>query len=705
MDTKELTIAVNGYRSPEILRLCLQSIAKEMSASGIDYEVLVADSATEETTEMLMREEFSDVRFFPFKKNVGFKTLINTSITEARGTYIFLINSDILISPGAVPELLSYLKAHPEIGILGPRQFNFNGTPQQSCYRFYHPLTIIYRRTFLGRLAFARRHLRWFTYTDHDLTQPKSVDWLIGSAMLVSRKDASTVGPMDDRYFMYMEDVDWCRRFWEKGRTVVYYPKAFVYHYHAKGSAKGGFFGSLLFNRLTWYHIESALRYFWKYRGKSLPRITYQDSPMNESEVEAIPSKERGHLLFKRAFFFLFALSLLGGVYYTGYENGRGSETTVDLPRLDPSDAIIINKKSANETIDFSLFWKVWEILKDKYVDKANLDARELFYGAIDGMLSATGDPYTTFFSPQENEEFNKDISGTFEGIGAEMGIKDDIIMIIAPLEGAPAEKAGLLAGDKIVKIDDTVSSNFSLDEAVKRIRGKKGTIVKLTIFREGEEETREIAVTRDFILVKSVRFEMKDGDVAYIRVNRFGEDTDDAFKGAVSEAKKANARAIVLDLRNNPGGFLETAVDMASLMLPPGKVVVMEEDGNGKRIELRSRGGNTIGSLPTIILINQGSASASEILAGALRENRDDVILVGKKSFGKGSVQELVSVSKDSAVKITIARWLTPKGNQIHNVGIVPDVEIGITADDLKEKRDPQLDRALEEAYKMLVR
>ena len=415
------------------------------------------------------------------------------------------------------------------------------------------------------------------------------------------------------------------------------------------------------------------------------------------------PTKEQGHRLFKKAFLFFFAVFFLMGVFWLGYERGKESVSGNTLASvLSPEDAIITNKASQDKTIDFSLFWKVWEILKDKYVDRSKLDARELFYGAIDGMLAATKDPYTTFFSPKEKQEFDEDISGTFQGIGAEMAIRDDVLTIVAPLEGTPAEKAGLLAGDKIVKIEDVVSSNYSLDEAVKKIRGEKGTQVKLTIFREGEEETRDISVTRDVILVKSVRFEMKEGSIAYIRVSRFGDDTEKEFKDAVKETTSKKATGVIVDLRNNPGGFLDTAVEMASLMLPSGKTVVIEEDSEGKRTEMKSRGGDVLSGIPTVVLINQGSASASEILAGALRENRDNVRLIGKKSFGKGSVQELISVTSDTAVKITVARWLTPNGNQIHNVGIAPDIEVGLTTDDINNKRDPQLDRALEEVKKL---
>lgn len=406
-------------------------------------------------------------------------------------------------------------------------------------------------------------------------------------------------------------------------------------------------------------------------------------------------------MLFKKSFFLFFILFLFGLTFWSGYERGKNSSHET-LGALSPDDAIILNKESGDNTIDFSLFWKVWGILKDKYVDKTKLDARELFYGAIDGMLAATGDPYTTFFSPKENQEFNEDISGTFEGIGAEMGIRDDVITIIAPLDGTPAEKAGLLPGDKIVKIDGVNSTSYSLDEAVKHIRGPKGTEVKLTIYRIGEEETREVAVKRDVILVKSVKFEMK-GDVALIRVSRFGDDTEAGFKEAVKQVLSAKAKGIIIDLRSNPGGFLETAVSMASLMLPSNAVVVMEEDGGGKRTELKSHGGDVLSGLPTVILINEGSASASEILSGALRDNRDNVRLVGKKSFGKGSVQQLIPLTKDMSVKITVARWLTPTGQQIHNVGITPDVEVGITADDRQAKRDPQLDKALAEIQALL--
>ncbi|HLC95442.1 MAG TPA: S41 family peptidase [Patescibacteria group bacterium] len=421
--------------------------------------------------------------------------------------------------------------------------------------------------------------------------------------------------------------------------------------------------------------------------------------PTSSEDVQATVSQyEHGYQIFKKTVFVFLVLCVLGGVFWSGmfYQTVQRSFDTTSTNILSPDDAVILNKKNQDITVDFALFWKVWGILKDKYVEKEKLDANALLYGAIDGMLAATDDPYTTFFDPIENKEFEEDISGVFEGIGAEMGIKNDILTIIAPLEGMPAEKAGLMAGDKIIKIDDQATINMSLEEAVSRIRGAKGSEVTLTIFRNGNEEAQAITVRRDVIAVKSVRFEMKD-TVAYIRVNRFGDDTEKEFMTAVTQTLDMRAKGLVLDLRNNPGGLLDTSITMASVMLPLGKIVVIEENGDGKRKTVETRGGDKLSSLPTVMLINEGSASASEILAGALRENRDDVTLVGKKSFGKGSVQELIPTNKDTAVKITVARWLTPEGHQINTVGITPDVEVFLTREDLDNKRDPQLDKALE--------
>jgi carboxyl-terminal processing protease len=277
------------------------------------------------------------------------------------------------------------------------------------------------------------------------------------------------------------------------------------------------------------------------------------------------------------------------------------------------------------------------------------------------------------------------------------MGMKDKILTIIAPLEGMPAEKAGFLPGDKVLKINGESTESLSLDVAVSKIRGNKGTTVTLTIYREGEAETRDITVTRDAISVKSVRTEDKKNGVRMIRISRFGEDTNQEFRAALKEVIAGKPKGIILDMRSNPGGLLDMAVDIAGEFLPGGSVVVIEEDSEKKRESLTAKGTESLGKVPVVILINGGSASASEILAGALRDNREDVRIVGETSFGKGSVQELIPVNKETKVKITVAHWLTPSGKQINKVGISPDVEVKLTPSDLEKKQDPQMDKAME--------
>ncbi len=400
--------------------------------------------------------------------------------------------------------------------------------------------------------------------------------------------------------------------------------------------------------------------------------------------------------MFKRLFLFFAVLAFLVLAFFVGYDRGRGSLSS-GSDVVSVNGAVILNRKSQDNEVDFALFWKVWEILKDKFVDQSKLDAKQMLYGAIDGMLASTGDPYTTFFDPKEKEDFQEDMTGNFEGIGAEMAIKDEILTIVSPLEGTPAERVGLLAGDKILKIDGEPTTNMDVEEAVRRIRGPKGTSVTLNIYHEGDEEPEDIVVPREVIHVKSLRFEMREEDVAYIRLNRFGDETADEFEWAVRSAVSAKAQGLVIDLRNNPGGLLTSAVDIASFLLPEKSVVVIEENGRGDRKELKTHVGDVFSELPTSVIINGGSASASEILAGALRENRDNVRLIGEQSFGKGSVQELVSVTKDTAVKITVAKWLTPQGNQINKIGITPDETVSVTREQVTSKEDPQLQKAIE--------
>lgn len=264
-----LTVAINSFKNPEMLKLCLQSVRKALVFVQGDVEILVADGETQEDTKMMMCEEFPEVRFFPEAKNIGFGGLVNRCLQEAKGEYIFLLNYDISLGEKTIQDLLHFLQSHPDIGIIGPELRNFDGTAQISAFRFYRPMTIVYRRTPFGCTRWGKKHLAWFVYKDKDLKEIQEADWIMGSALMISREAYEKVGGMDRRFFMYMEDVDWCRRFWEKGYKVVYYPKTYAYHYHGKVSARGGFLASLLLNKFTWIHISSALKYFWKYRKSS----------------------------------------------------------------------------------------------------------------------------------------------------------------------------------------------------------------------------------------------------------------------------------------------------------------------------------------------------------------------------------------------------------------------------------------------------
>jgi len=413
-------------------------------------------------------------------------------------------------------------------------------------------------------------------------------------------------------------------------------------------------------------------------------------APSNVNQGSPRP-KKRGSFV---SLFFLTVLVVLA--YSIGVERGKSTSNVAGSSAFSlPVSNILSNAKDTHP--DLGTFWKTWDILHERFVDSEELDSTALVYGAIKGMLSATDDPYTTFFDPEENKAFNEDISGSFEGIGAEIGIKNKILTIVAPLDDAPAEQAGLRAGDKVFEIDDQNTAEMTIDEAKNKMRGKKGTEVKLTIFRDGDKETRDIVIRRDVINVKSVKLSWKDDAIALVRINQFGEGTVHEFEEAVKEVRSRNARGILLDLRDNPGGLLDGAVDIASRMIPKKSPVVLEEDGEGRRETLSTRGGDVLSGTETVVLINEGSASASEILAAALRENRGNVTLIGKKSFGKGSVQELVSISNETALKVTVARWLTPKGKQINKEGIAPDIEVEFTNEDYDAGRDPQLDRALE--------
>jgi len=342
------------------------------------------------------------------------------------------------------------------------------------------------------------------------------------------------------------------------------------------------------------------------------------------------------------------------------------------------------------EEIDFSLFWEAYHKLKENFYDKTKIDPQKILYGAISGMAKSSEDPYTNFFDPNQAKIFEEDVRGYFEGVGMEIGIKKGKLQVIAPLEGTPAQRAGIKAEDLILKIDDKDTTDMSVEEAAMRIRGKRGTKVKLTIFREGWKEPKEIELTRDIIEIPSLNFEKKDG-IFYVKIYQFSEKLLDDIRDVVFEISKEKDKKLIIDLRNNPGGILDVAVNVAGYFLEKGKVVVIEDYGNGKKIEHKSFGPAILKDAKIVVLINGGSASASEILASALRENLG-TILIGEKSFGKGSVQKMERLNDGSFLKITVAKWLTPKGNQISDIGVSPDIEVKET-----EEEDLPLKKAIE--------
>ena len=349
------------------------------------------------------------------------------------------------------------------------------------------------------------------------------------------------------------------------------------------------------------------------------------------------------------------------------------------------------------EDVDFSLFWEAYHKLQEKFVDKEKFDVQKMIYGAISGMVKSLEDPYTIFFPPEEAKRFEEDVKGVFEGVGMEIGIRKGQLQVIAPLEGTPAQRAGLRAGDKIIKIDDKSTVDMTIEEAVNLIRGPKGTEVTLTIFREEWEKVREFKITRAKIEIPSLKWEIKNEDIAYLKLYHFSEKAGSDFEIAAFEILNSPAKKIILDLRNNPGGYLEVAQDIAGWFLEKGQTVVIEDFGQGKeQNKYLSQGPSRLLEYPLVILINEGSASGSEILAGALRDNRG-IILIGEKTFGKGSVQELERLREDSFLKITVAKWLTPKGQSITDVGLEPDIKKEMTEKDYEEGRDPQLDEAIE--------
>ncbi|MCX6701708.1 MAG: S41 family peptidase [Candidatus Zambryskibacteria bacterium] len=397
-----------------------------------------------------------------------------------------------------------------------------------------------------------------------------------------------------------------------------------------------------------------------------------------------------------RAYIFAIILVVLG-IFFVGFYVGKTNQS-----EKDKIASILNTNAGVGEKIDFAPFWKAWEVINDKYVStsasttpKTNDQAR--VYGAIEGMVASLGDPYTIFFPPVESKSFNEEISGNFEGVGMEVGMKDGVLTVIAPLKDTPAYKAGIKSGDKIIKIDETLTNALNTAEAIKIIKGEKGTKVKFTIVRDGVKDPLIIEVIRDVINIPIIDTETKS-DVFIIHLYNFSALSADYFRDALRKFLESGKYKMIIDLRGNPGGYLEAAVDMASWFLPAGKVVVKEDFKNESDAQIfRSKGYNIFNDkLKLIILMDGGSASASEILAGALHEH-GIATLVGTQSFGKGSVQELVDITSNTSLKVTIAKWLTPNGLSISNGGLTPDVVIKFDEEQFKKGVDVQLNKAIE--------
>lgn len=348
-----------------------------------------------------------------------------------------------------------------------------------------------------------------------------------------------------------------------------------------------------------------------------------------------------------------------------------------------------------SKDVNFKLFWQVWDLIKDRYVEK-DVNEIEMFYGAQMGLVSSLGDPYSVFLVPEVAENFTQELQGKFEGIGAEIAIKRDRLTIISPLPNSPAEKAGIRAGDQVLAIDDLDTTGISSTKAVSLIRGDKGTEVKLTVLhKDGNQE--DIIVIRDKIQYASVKYELlEDNTIGYIQVSHFNEDTEGLFDEAVNDLINKNVNSIILDLRNNPGGFLTTAISMANNWIEDGVIVKEKSRDTSHNQSFSASKQAKFKDKPTVVLVNGGSASGSEIVAGALQDYGLATIL-GETTFGKGSVQDLTELSDGSSVKLTIAKWFTPNDRSISQEGIVPDLEVELTLEDYNNDLDPQLEKAIE--------
>jgi carboxyl-terminal processing protease len=365
-----------------------------------------------------------------------------------------------------------------------------------------------------------------------------------------------------------------------------------------------------------------------------------------------------------------------------------------------PSTSLNVLEDSSNikskESIDLSLYWDVWQRLEKNYIDPVKVsDKQNFIYGSIKGLVEALDDPYTVFMTPDETKQFEENLNGSLEGIGAELTVEDGFLVVISPLKDSPAEKAGLLPGDIIFQINGENTSDMTLFEAIMKIRGEKGTEVTLTIIREDVEEAFDIVIVRDEITVESVSYKALDNNIDYISINQFSDNTTEEFDAIVKKVLSHESKGIILDLRYNGGGYLDIAVDILSEFIEGYKPVVKIKTRDGKEDEsLYVYDEARLQNIPLVILVNEGSASASEIVAGAIQDHKRGIIM-GKQTYGKGSVQEVEMLKDGSSLRITIAKWLTPSGRDIDEVGVTPDRIVELDMDKLEEGIDTQLEEA----------
>ena len=398
----------------------------------------------------------------------------------------------------------------------------------------------------------------------------------------------------------------------------------------------------------------------------------------------------------------------LSSIWVLGFSQGTNWGWKSNLPS--PFEKIINKEKPLEVSeADMGIFWDTWKVALEKYVNRDGLDTQEMILGATRGLVESLEDPYSEFLNAEQTKDLSEELSGEFYGVGMEIGRRDGFLVVISPLPNTPAEEAGLRANDNIIKIDETETINLSSFEASKLIRGPEGTKVILTIYRSSWDETKKIELIRNKISIPSVGWEKIDNNIAYLKIYNFNQPLTLNFYRTALEIALAKPQGIIIDLRNNPGGYLEAVVDISGWFLEKGDIVLKEDFGHDEIKLFRVRIGQALlKNIPTVVLINEGTASASEILAGALRDNRG-VKLIGEKSFGKGSVQELISLKDNNSVKMTISRWLTPNGTIIQDNGLVPDVEVKMEEElgsfsKIDLEKDNQLKTAIAELQKLLI-